>query len=134
VTTKLSGHGEAGTVVVELELARGPDAARDYKTFDEWLGMNIWRVKLGAWIHGADGQTMEPVILLDLVRGEAFTPSAATGTRMTATWTPTHIEQREGLLARLLTPHGRVTYGTSVWFVGATGLACCADEACFIQT
>jgi hypothetical protein len=104
----------------------GKREQRDYATYDEWLGMNIFRVKLGAWIADV------PTILLDAVRGEMFSADPQAPTRFAATWAPTAADQREGLLARLLTTSGQINSGTSVWFVGATGLACCADETTFV--
>jgi hypothetical protein len=132
VTVTPLQHGKVATVTIELDLARGPSAARDYATFEEWLGMNIWRVKLGAWIPGGPQGALVPVILLDLLRGAAFTYTETAPTRLTATWTPTADEQRDGLLAQLLTPRGRAMHGTSVWFIGATGLASSADETRFV--
>jgi hypothetical protein len=50
---------------------------------------------------------------------------------LTATWTPTAQDQRNGLLIQLLSDRGRMLWGTSLWMVGATGLACCPDELAF---
>jgi hypothetical protein len=92
---------------------------------------NIWRVKLGAWIDDANG-SLEPAILLDAVCGEMFRADPNTPTRLTATWTPSSKDRRGGSLARPLSPRGRMESGTSVWFVGATGLASCADDTTFV--
>jgi hypothetical protein len=71
----------------------------------------------------------EPVILFDRERVPAFT--TAGDTSFTGVWTPTPADQRGGWLAKVLSPSGRVLNGTSVWFVGATGLASCADDTVF---
>jgi hypothetical protein len=93
--------------------------------------MNIWRVKLGAWIEAKRGAPAVPTILFDVVRASAFTAAPNDPTRLSATWTPTPQDQRNGLLIHLLSDRGRTRWGTSLWMVGATGLACCPDELAF---
>jgi hypothetical protein len=126
VTVTPRRRAAVDSVTIAFEVARGPGEQRDYATYDEWLGMNIFRVKLGAWIADV------PTILLDAVRGEMFSADPQAPTRFAATWAPMAADQRDGLLARLLTTSGQINSGTSVWFVGATGLACCADETTFV--
>jgi hypothetical protein len=123
--------GQIAIVHITLEAARGPAAMNDYATYEEWLGMNIWRVKLGAWIEAKRGAPAVPTILFDVVRASAFTAAPNDPTRLSATWTPTPQDQRNGLLIHLLSDRGRTRWGTSLWMVGATGLACCPDELAF---
>ena len=115
-----------GSVEIAFELARDPGAPHPYATFAEWAAMNVWRVKLGALVAGGAGAAPAPAILLDLERASAFRTDAPT--RFSTTWTPTAADQRGGALAGLLSEDGAAEHGTSLWFVGATGLACCADE------
>lgn len=124
VTPTITPNGQVGTVTISFELARDPDAPHAYDSFATWVAMNIWRIKLGAIIAGRG------VILLDVEREQIFTPNA-NGTTFTTVWTPPANHPHLAMLARLLTPEGRVRFGTSVWFVGATGMACCADETLF---
>ena len=129
VTSTRVPNGDVAAVVVTLEMARGPAASNAYSTFDEWLAMNVWRVKLGAILPPANGGGPQVVILFDRERVTDFT--AMSPTRFTITWIPTAAEQLAGRLGEILSPRGRIRYGTSVWFVGATGMACCADEIRF---
>jgi hypothetical protein len=127
---------DVSAATISFELARGPGASNAYDDdFDRWVAMNVWRVKIGAIVprkrdgtSGA-GVTHDVLLLFDRERATAFT--ADSPTTFSCTWIPSAADQRDGLLADLLTPRGRVHSGTSVWFVGATGLACCADETVF---
>jgi hypothetical protein len=135
VTTVLARNGDVVSVEIAFEMARDDTAANAYggtSGYDAWLSMNVWRVKLGAIIPPTPSSGLgapQPVILLDRVRQGDFT--ARTTTTFVTRWAPTAADQRGGRLAEILSPTGRIRYGTSVWFVGATGLACCADELTF---
>jgi hypothetical protein len=134
VTTTLAPNGDVGEVKIALTLARGPEAKHAYTSYGEWVAMNVWRVKVGAIVPGATDEpggtsAVAPLVLFDAVREDVF--AATTPTTFQAVWSPTSADQRGGLLATVLTPAGHVRYGTSVWFVGATGFACCADETDF---
>ena len=122
-------RGSVTVVEIEFELARDPNAPHPYASFTEWAAVNVWRVRLGAMVAPAPGAAAAAVQLLDLERAVAF--RADTQTRFSATWTPTQADQRGGVLADLLSESGAALHGTSLWFVGSTGLACCADETRF---
>ena len=70
---------------------------------------------------------MPPVPKITTFRSSGHDSTA----RFSATWTPAAAEQRDGALAGLLGEEGPVQHGTSLWFVGATGLPCCSDETRF---
>jgi hypothetical protein len=129
ISPAAAADGTVASVEIAFELARDPGAPHPYATFAEWAAMNVWRVKLGALVAAGAGAAPSPAILLDLERVSAFRTDAPT--RFSATWTPTAADQRGGALAGLLSEDGAVQHGTSLWFVGATGLACCADETRF---
>jgi hypothetical protein len=132
-SARLAVTTAAGTDVAAVEivfdLARDPGAPHPYASFAEWAAVNGWRVKLGAMIAPKPGAALAPVLLLDLERAVAFRADSAT--RFSVTWKPGPADQRDGQLAGLLSEAGAVRHGTSLWFVGATGLACCADETRF---
>lgn len=117
--------GSVARVSLEFELARNAIAERapEYRSFEEWVAVNVWRVKLGALV-GADFVT-----LFDERRADAF---AATGeTKLAGEWTPSPSDPHFAELASLLSDRGRIRHGTSMWFVGATGLVSCADDLRF---
>jgi hypothetical protein len=122
-------RGTVAAVEIMFELARDPNAPHPYASFAEWAAVNVWRDRLGAMLAPAPGAALAAVRLLDLERAVAF--RADTQTRFSTTWTPTQADQGGGELAELLSESGAVLHGTSLWFVGATGLFSCADETRF---
>ena len=110
------------TVARRAEDARHPALA----AFAEWVAMNIWRIKLGFVPSGSD----QPELLLDVEREPNFVPDA-TGRVHEMIWRPAAADQRGGLLGRILSEEGAIRFGTSVWFVGSTGLAAPPDETTF---
>ena len=110
-------------VRISFTLARGPaDERVDALDYREWVATNVWRVKLG----GVIPETSTVEILLDRERETDFQASAGSQT-WNFTWFPTSAEQRNGALARMLSESGAARFGTSLWFVGATGLAAPPD-------
>lgn len=110
---------------ISFTVGRGPDDARHngIGSFREWVAANVWRVKIGAVIPG----TTRVEILFDMERETAF-QSSDDDTSWTFTWLPSEFDQRNGALAAMLNDAGAVYYGTSLWFVGATGLAAPPDQ------
>lgn len=139
VTITAGRAGSVAAVDVTFTVARDPRAPNAFDAnpaagFPTWLAMNVWKVKLGALLP-EDGTALllrEWVGAEDFVVDLAADPLGTTLTTVRASWRPTVDEQRDGLLARILSPAGRIAFGTSVWFVGATGLACCADETTIV--
>ncbi|HEU5175205.1 MAG TPA: hypothetical protein VFT96_10665 [Gemmatimonadaceae bacterium] len=133
VTLRRSRGGEAFAIDVDVELARAPEAANPYIDRDDsdplagyarWVAMNIWQVKIAA----LDPATGDVLWIASLDRAEHF-KTGSVPTTLVARGAPL----RNSILSNdrlevLLSPTGQRNFGTSVWFVGATGLAACADE------
>jgi hypothetical protein len=117
-------------VRIRFRMARAPADARHPQlvSYPEWVAMNVWRVKL-AFVSGG-----EPAVdlVFDLERETVFAATADAQTYEGA-WRPSASDQRGGLLAEVLSRAGSVRYGTSVWFVGSTGLAAPPDEVTWLE-
>ena len=90
--------------------------------FRRWVASNVWRVCIGA-LHP---QTLETVALFDFVREIDF--HSTDNVRWTGGIDIKISHPWFGILDALLSEEGAETWGTSVWFVGATGLAAPPDE------
>jgi hypothetical protein len=133
VTVIRASTGEVVTVKIAFEFARDP-SADGWHVYTgkptEWVTMNVWRVALGALVPlgGENSGGKRDVVILLSKTIEAFEASD-TPAKFSASWSPPPEQQR--LIDQVVSESGRVHYGTSVWFVGATGLACCPDETVF---
>lgn len=109
---------------ISFTMGRKPDDRlhNSLESYREWVASNVWRVKLGGVLPDSD----TVVLLLDLEREIVFQPSND-NTTWTYIWLPSVAQQRNGALAAMLSEAGAAQYGTSLWFVGATGLAAPPD-------
>ena len=110
-------------VAIEFRMARPKGGAHHpaYCNYREWVAGNVRQIKIGA-LHPLSG---EPVLLAELDR--ETTCASSDDETWNGTWDIVPNQTLRTDLPEFLSPLGAVLHGTSVWFVGASGLAAPPD-------
>jgi hypothetical protein len=82
---------------------------------------NVWRIRMGA-LTRTNGAIGGPILLFDRVREGAFNPDQSIPNQYSYEWP---LAGEPGILVENISQYvneiGRVTYGTSLWFIDITG-------------
>ncbi len=117
-----AGRSKHIDVTFDMAIGAGAQVHASFGDFRQWVAANVWRVRIGA-LHP---ETNETVAVVDLVRELDF------GSVDNVRWSGgADVKESHPLfrfLDTLLSEEGAETWGTSVWFVGATGLAAPPDD------
>ena len=111
------------SIILKFARTQSSMIAPSLDDYENWLAMNVWRVKIACW----DPYTHEVLKILDVEHMNSFEQKDTVNVRK-FTWFPNTVDQRSGLLSTVLTQEGAILNGTSIWCIGATGLAACPDR------
>jgi hypothetical protein len=124
VTTVENG-GEV-EVTVRFTFARDMWAAAhaSFQSYRDWSSVNVSRVRLGALFH-TNGNRRDIPVLHEWQHDWTVNNQ---GLAITGVWRREPGDPPAAELLALLSENGAAEYGTSLWFVGATGLLAPADN------
>ncbi len=124
VTSSVDASRRVVNVDFSITIARGTSPFLGAPDFQEWLGLNIDQVKVGA----LDGLV---AVELAAFQREGLMVQGTDQRTLSFSWQPDPSHPRAADLVDLLSDRGQKLQGTSVWFVGLTGMAAIAGQTRF---